>query len=53
MKSVPISLTVNGEVVEALVPPRQHLADFLRETLGLPARTSVVSKVFAALARFA
>jgi carbon-monoxide dehydrogenase small subunit len=35
MKSVPISLTVNGEVVEALVPPRQHLADFLRETLGL------------------
>lgn len=35
MKSVPISVTVNGEVVEALVPPRQHLADFLRETLGL------------------
>jgi len=35
MKSIPISVTVNGEVVEALVPPRQHLADFLRETLGL------------------
>jgi aerobic carbon-monoxide dehydrogenase small subunit len=27
----PISLTVNGEHVEALVPPRLNLADFLRE----------------------
>jgi aerobic carbon-monoxide dehydrogenase small subunit len=27
----PISLTVNGERVEALVPPRLNLADFLRE----------------------
>lgn len=35
MKSVPVTLTVNGEVVEAFVPPRQHLADFLREELGL------------------
>jgi aerobic carbon-monoxide dehydrogenase small subunit len=30
-----ISLTVNGETVEALVRPRLHLADFLRENLGL------------------
>jgi aerobic carbon-monoxide dehydrogenase small subunit len=30
-----ISLTVNGEAVEAHVAPRTHLADFLRETLGL------------------
>ena len=32
---VDISLTVNGEPVEARVPPRTHLADFLREELGL------------------
>ena len=31
----PIRLTVNGELVTAAVAPRQHLADFLRETLGL------------------
>ena len=30
-----ISLTVNGEPVEARVPAGQHLTDFLRETLGL------------------
>ena len=30
-----ISLTVNGEAVEARVSPRTHLADFLRDTLGL------------------
>jgi len=30
-----ISLTINGEVVEARVNPRLHLADFLREQLGL------------------
>jgi carbon-monoxide dehydrogenase small subunit len=30
-----ISLTVNGEAVEARVHPRTHLADFLRDTLGL------------------
>jgi carbon-monoxide dehydrogenase small subunit len=30
-----MSLRVNGETVSADVPPRQHLADFLRETLGL------------------
>jgi carbon-monoxide dehydrogenase small subunit len=30
-----ISLTINGEVVEARVSPRLHLADFLREQLGL------------------
>jgi aerobic carbon-monoxide dehydrogenase small subunit len=30
-----ISLTVNGEHVEALVPPRLNLADFLREHLHL------------------
>ena len=33
--SVAITLHVNGEEVEALVKPRQHLADFLRENLGL------------------
>ena len=31
----PISLTVNGERVEANVPPRLNLADFLREYLKL------------------
>jgi aerobic carbon-monoxide dehydrogenase small subunit len=30
-----IALTVNGEAVEAEVLPRTHLADFLRDTLGL------------------
>jgi carbon-monoxide dehydrogenase small subunit len=30
-----ISLTINGESVEALVEPRTHLADFLRESGGL------------------
>jgi carbon-monoxide dehydrogenase small subunit len=30
-----ITLTVNGETVEALVEPRQSLADFLREQLNL------------------
>ncbi|TCT01734.1 (2Fe-2S)-binding protein [Aquabacter spiritensis] len=34
---LPISLTVNGERVEALVEPRLHLADFLREHLRLTA----------------
>lgn len=32
---IPISLTVNGQEVHADVEPRQHLADFLRQTLGL------------------
>jgi carbon-monoxide dehydrogenase small subunit len=32
---VKISLRVNGEAVEANVEPRMHLADFLREQLGL------------------
>jgi carbon-monoxide dehydrogenase small subunit len=32
---VDIALTVNGEPVEARVLPRTHLADFLREELGL------------------
>ena len=32
---VPISVTVNGEAVEAVVPARQLLADFLREELRL------------------
>ena len=31
----PLSLTVNGQRVEALVEARTHLADFLRERLGL------------------
>jgi aerobic carbon-monoxide dehydrogenase small subunit len=30
-----VALTVNGEAVTAQAPPRQHLADFLREQLGL------------------
>ncbi len=30
-----ISLTVNGEAIEARVPVRQHLVDFLRLELGL------------------
>src|SRR5690242_11384571 len=33
--SMPISLEVNGERVEANVLPRLHLADFLREHLQL------------------
>ena len=30
-----IRMTVNGEAIEAAALPRTHLADFLRETLGL------------------
>ena len=30
-----ISLTVNGEPVTAMVSPRMHLADFVRDELGL------------------
>ena len=33
--SHPLSLHVNGVAVQAQVEPRQHLADFLREQLGL------------------
>ncbi len=33
--TVSITLTVNGETVRAEVPPRMHLADFLRERLAL------------------
>lgn len=33
--TVSITLIVNGETVEARVPPRMHLADFLRERLAL------------------
>ena len=33
--SMSLSLTVNDEAVTADVPPRMHLADFLRERLGL------------------
>jgi carbon-monoxide dehydrogenase small subunit len=32
--NVSITLTVNGEAVARTVPVRQHLADFLRDTLG-------------------
>ena len=32
---VPVSVTVNGRTVEAVVPARQLLADFLREELRL------------------
>ena len=31
----PVSLTVNGRLVEAMVEPRTHLADFAREALRL------------------
>lgn len=34
---VPIELTVNGRGVSAVIEPRQHLADFLREHLNLTA----------------
>ena len=33
--SVAVAFTVNGETVEAHIPPRIHLADFLRDHLGL------------------
>jgi carbon-monoxide dehydrogenase small subunit len=35
LETVEISAVVNGERVRRLVPARQHLADFLREALGL------------------
>ncbi len=35
MNERPIKLTVNGEAVSESVPARMHLADFLREKLGL------------------
>jgi len=35
MTKIAITLTVNGDKVEALVEPRLHLADFLREHLHL------------------
>ena len=35
MPSLSISLTVNGEAITEEVEPRLHLADFLRERLGL------------------
>jgi carbon-monoxide dehydrogenase small subunit len=35
MSKKAITLTVNGETIAADVEPRQHLADFLRETLHL------------------
>jgi carbon-monoxide dehydrogenase small subunit len=33
--SLPVSMTVNGELVTRMVPVRQHLVDFLRTELGL------------------
>jgi aerobic carbon-monoxide dehydrogenase small subunit len=33
--TVPVAMVVNGEAVSAEVQPRIHLADFLREQLGL------------------
>ena len=33
--TLPLSLTVNGRLVEAAVEPRMHLADFLRDVLRL------------------
>ena len=34
-REITIALTVNGEGVSETVPPRLHLADFVRERLGL------------------
>jgi len=34
-RMISITLTLNGEVIRADVPPRLHLADFLREHCGL------------------
>ena len=33
--TMPLTLSVNGRAVSAVVEPRQHLADFLREELNL------------------
>lgn len=35
MNTVTVTITVNGQPVTAAVEPRLHLADFLRETVGL------------------
>ena len=35
MQDITITLTVNGEAVSETVPPRLHLADFVRDRLGL------------------
>ena len=35
MSPIQVTLTVNGETVTEAVAPRTHLADFLRERLGL------------------
>ena len=35
MSAIEVSLTLNGEQVTEEVEPRTHLADFLRETMGL------------------
>ena len=35
MPTIPVTLTVNSETVSESVAPRTHLADFLRDTLGL------------------
>lgn len=34
-RHIPISLTINGEQVSAIVPSRQNLVDFLRQSQGL------------------
>ncbi len=34
-EDIAVAFSVNGEPVRARVSPRQHLADFLRETIGL------------------
>ena len=43
-----VRFTLNGEPVSAEAEPRMLLTDFLRHTLGLPARTLVVSTACAA-----
>ncbi len=35
MRDITITLAVNGESITQTVPPRLHLADFVRERLGL------------------
>ena len=35
MPAIDITLTINGDTITETVEPRTHLADFLRDTLGL------------------
>ena len=52
-QALTITVTVNGTQLTRSVAARQHLVDFLREELGLPARISAASTASAARARCA